>query len=125
MPRGLAIPVGINAKGGAALVEGNENDDKIIKAALGSDDNENSFQQNLGIGLDAIFDINDPTSRPAIQSKVARVFRQFELQRRYKLVDSTLSWTQSEGETTLSFKYVSLEADEERLYRQAFIAGGG
>jgi hypothetical protein len=73
-----------------------------------------------------IFDINDPTSRPAIQSRLVRVFEKFEAQRRYKLVDETLAWYNGEqdGELVMEFKYVSLEADEERLFRQRFSAAG-
>lgn len=122
MPKGLAIPIGVNSKGGASLVDGDANDTKIIKLALGSDDNQNAFQQGIGVGLDMIFDINDPTTRPAIQGRINRVFEKFEAQRRYKLIDNTLSWEQNESELILNFKYVSLEADEERLFRQSFSA---
>lgn len=124
MPTGLAVPVGVNSRGGAALVNGNENDAKIIKLALADVTNENAFQQGIGPGVDMIFDINDVTSRARIQSRVEAVFRRFEAQQRYKLVDETLSWSSEGGEMTMEFKYVSLEADEERLFRQQYSGAG-
>ena len=106
------------------VVEGDENDAKIIKLALASDDSEHAFQQGIGIGVDMIFDINDPTTRPAIQSRVVRVFQKLEAQKRYKLVEDTLAWERVEGELIMKFSYISLEADEERLFRQKFSPSG-
>jgi hypothetical protein len=122
MPKGLAIPVGVNPSGGARLVEGDDNDVKIIKLALGSDENENAFQQNIGLGKGMVFEISDETLRARVQRRLVEVFRRFEAQKRYILRTSTIKWEENPatGDLTLSFKFVNLESDDEKDFRQAF-----
>lgn len=120
MPKGLAMPVGVGQDGGMRLAEGDDNDAKIIKLALGSDDNENAFQQNIGLGDGMVFDIADPTTRPRVTRRLIEVFRRFEAQQRYILRPNTIRWEQEDGETVLSFLYVQVESDEEKPFRQAY-----
>jgi hypothetical protein len=132
MPKGLAVPVRVGPHGGAVTVEGSENDTKIIKTALGSDDNENAFQQNIGLGLDMIFDSNDAFSRIRIVARLQTIFERFEAQRRYKLREETLRWEEREGtgELVLTFFYTNLESDQEVEFQRSFTSaqsgvGGG
>jgi hypothetical protein len=122
MPTGLAVPVGVGQDGGARLADGDGNDAKIILLALGSDDNENAFQQNIGLGEGMVFDIADPTSRSRITRRLVEIFRRFEAQQRYILRTNTIQWTQdSNNQTTyLSFLYVQVESDQEKEFRQQF-----
>lgn len=122
MPTGLRIPVGVDPGGGAALVSGDANDAKTIRAALGSDDNENAFQQGIGLGDGMIFDIADGKTRNVIERRVIDIFRRFEAQKRYILRRGTINWVEDSAEQTfeMSFKYVNLESDEEQLFRQQF-----
>jgi hypothetical protein len=123
MPRGLRVPVGADPTGGAALVESDENDQKIIGLALGSCDNENAFQQDVGLGNDMVFDINDPTLRARIYRRLISIFQDFETQKRYRLLRDTVRWeTGEEGELVLAFKYMNLESDEPRDFTQKFTA---
>lgn len=125
MPAGLKVPVGVNAGGGAATVEGDDNDTKIIKLALMSDDNENAFQQNIGLGEEMIFDLSTPTSKSKIAVKIKRIFAKFQAEKRYKLLNNTIKWIDdSEDQTvTLQFRYLNLESDEPQTYEQKFGAG--
>lgn len=122
MPKGLAVPVGVGQNGGAELVEGDANDAKIIKLALGSDDNENAFQQGIGLGDGMVFDVADQTVRPKVVRRVIEIFRVFEAQQRYILEQGTIKWEQIEGsgETTLSFMYLQIESDSPKEFRQTF-----
>jgi len=122
MPKGLKIPVGVGPNGGAALVEGDDNDAKIIKVSLGSDDSENAFQQDISLDVGMVFDLNDPTLRARILRRVYRIFDEFRVQKRFKLKKETLKWTEDadKQELTLEFKYVNLESDEDVLFRRAF-----
>jgi inorganic pyrophosphatase len=126
MPTGLRIPIGATPSGGLALTDGEENDRKIIIAALGSDENENAFQQGIGLGADMIFDFSDVTVRARIIRKVVEIFRRFEAQKRYRLRQDAVNWAEDaeNQETILSFKYVNLEQDDERLFRQAYDRAG-
>jgi len=114
MARGLKVPVGVDATGGTAWVSGEENDRKTIFTALGDCDSENAFQQELGLGVDMIFDPLDETVRARILRRLKDIFRIFEEADRYKLLPETISWTEGDGELTLEFKYLNLETDEER-----------
>lgn len=124
---GLKMPVGVNPSGGAALMEGDINDAKIIKMALSSDDNENAFQQDIGLGVDMIFGISDTVLQSQITRRVIRLFQNFQTQKRFKLLRNTLKWTEdaSQQELTLEFRYVNLESDEEVFFRRAFTAAEG
>lgn len=122
MPRGLRVPVGVDPTGGAAMVESDENDQKIISIALGSCDSEHAFQQEIGLGSDMVFDINDPTLRARIYRRLISIFQDFESQKRYRLVRETVKWEESGGELTLAFKYLNLESDEPKTFTQSFTA---
>jgi len=129
MPRGLAFPVGVSPRGGARLVEGQDNDNKIIAIALGDDTNDNAFQQNIGLGPAPIFDINDPSARPKITVRLRAIFDRFKAQRRYQLIEDSVKWYDAdsgagEGNLILEFRYLSLEANEERLFKAPVLSAG-
>lgn len=126
MPVGLDIPVGVNPSGGARLVDGDVNDNKIISMALGDDDNENAFQQNIGLGIDMIFAIEDPAVRAKIMGRLRAIFRSFEAQKRYRLMPATVKWSQ-DSETQdliLEFKYLNLESDEVNTFKRTLTSEG-
>jgi hypothetical protein len=123
--KGLKLPVGIGSNGGAALVDGDENDAKIITISLGSSENENAFQQDITLSEDMIFDLNDPTIRARILKKLYNIFEVFRVKKRFLLKKETIKWIEdpTEQAMTLEFKYVNLESDEEILFRRAFTSG--
>lgn len=108
-------------------MDSDENDNKIISLALGDDDNENAFQQNIGLGVDMIFAINDPSIRGRIMGRLKRIFDQFEAQRRYRLISNSVKWFEepSSQELTLEFKYLNLESDETNTFRKTITANQG
>lgn len=126
MPRGLALPVRVAPWGGVATVSGDENDDKIIALALSSDDNENAFNQFIGLGDAMIFDISDPQIRGKIIGRIREIFRKFEIQKRYKLVEESVHWGleefEAQGDLSLSFKYFNIESDEIRTFSRVINA---
>jgi hypothetical protein len=124
MARGLYMPVGVNPSGGAALIDGDDNDAKIIKMALSSDNNENAFQQDIGLGESMVFDLNDQALRAKIRRRLLKIFENFERQKRYKLKKDTIKWEENtvDQELALTFKYVNLESDEEKPFRRVFSA---
>jgi hypothetical protein len=68
-----------------------------------------------------IFDLNDPALTAKIVKKVREIFKVFEAQHRFKLLEDTLRFQQAEGELVLYFVYHDLESDEaypfSRLYK--------
>lgn len=125
MPRGLALPVRVAPWGGVLLIEGDDNDSKIISLALGSDDNENAFQQDIGLGESMIFDVDDPQLRGRVVAKIRNIFRRFEAQKRYRMLGETLRWLPGaqQGEMILEFKYINLESDEPKTFSRAYRSG--
>lgn len=124
MPTGLAMPVGVSSDGGARLSVGDDNDDKIIRLALGDDANENAFQQNVGVGADMVFGLSDELLQAAIMRRVTEVFRRFEAQKRYVMRRNTIAWSRDSEtqELILQFKYLSLESEREQTFRESFSA---
>lgn len=126
MPKGLRMPVGVSSTGGVALVDGEENDRKIIWNALGDCYSEHAFQQDIGLGGDMVFDINDAALRARILRRLVNIFAAFEVQKRYKLKRETVNWTVSSTnqELQLDFKYFNIESDEEQSFARVFTKAG-
>ena len=122
MATGLCIPVGVDSSGGASLCTGDDNDIKVIKAALNSGDNENAFQQNITLGEDMIFGMSDPLIRSRITVKIRQIFEVFYEQHRFKLLVDTIKWTDEAEVVNLTFRYLNLESDEEKEYSDTFTA---
>ena len=121
MPTGLAIPVGVTKAGRSALASSDDNDWKILSTSLSDCDNENAFQQSVGIPANVVFDINDPKTRARVMTRLASIFREFVAQNRYKLKRETIKWS-SQGEAMLlEFKYLNLESDEEETFSRSFV----
>lgn len=125
MPTGLKLPVGVNSSGGVALVDGDDNDNKIIKLALGSDDNENAFQQGIGLGDSMVFDTSDQAVRGRIMGRLRQIFRRFEAQRRFRLSPASVKWSEDSAtqELILEFNYTNLENDEVNTFREDITGG--
>jgi hypothetical protein len=125
MAQGLNIPVGVNKQGGAKIVDGDRNDQKIIFTALSDNDSENAFQKGLGLGSDMIFDVNDPKLRALILRKVKTIFDDFFRLHRFKLLANTIAWDSDEtaGELKLTFKYLNIESDEVNTFSKSFTSG--
>lgn len=126
MATGLEIPVGVNAAGGARLTSGSDNDRKAIFLALGSGWSEHAFQQDIALGQDMVFQLNDQSVRAYIKRKLIAIFREFQVQNRFKLLTETLKWTAEDDTQTLElkFKYANLEEDEVKDYIVKFTAAG-
>jgi len=122
--KGIKIPVGVNSSGGAATIEGDENDIQAISVAIGSGGNENAFQQEISLGEGMVFDLDDPTVRAKITRRLYALFRDFRVRKRFELKKDTITWSSDEQaqELSLEFKYINLESDEEKLLRRTFTA---
>lgn len=120
MPKGLSLPVGVNKTGSAAMVDGEDNNYKIISIALSDCDNDHAFQQDIGLGADMIFSVNDPISTGKILSRIDAIFEKFEAQHRFKLLKDSIRWRQNGGDLTMSFDYHDLESDEIQPFNKKF-----
>lgn len=115
--RGIAIPIGVNKRGGTRTVTSDANDRKIIATALSDNNNEHAFQQDPGLGADFVFGISDAAVRGIIIQRLRDVFADFERQNRYRLDESSAVWTEGEGELVLDFDYFNIETDEPKHFR--------
>ncbi len=123
MPTGLKLPLGASKSGGIALVDGDLNNSKTITNALSDCGNENAFEQDKGIGLEMIFSNSENGIRANTVMRLKKIFKDFERQKRFKLLPATIEWQDGEDQTTiLVFRYLDLESDEEKLF--TFPLGG-
>lgn len=119
MATGLRIPVGVHAGGGAALETGDPQNNKVIKLALGDTDNENAFQQDISMDAFMIFAVDGPEIQSRVIRRVRRIFEDFRRVDRFKLVEGSITLDKGDdGELILEFKYINLESDEEKTYRE-------
>lgn len=129
MSKGLRVPVGVDSRGKAAVVDSDENNDKIIKIALGDGDNDNAFEQDQALDEDMIFNISDPIEQARIITKITRIFERFEnVEKRFRLMQDTIEWTSDDvdldqGELKLKFRYIDLESDEVKNFEKKYGIG--
>ena len=126
MATGVTLPVGVDVTGGLSLVSGDDNSIKIIKTALGDNDNDNAFQQDIGLGADIVFALDKPDSRAQIVRRLRVIFADFERQNRYRLLRDTVKFIEAPGtgELTLEFRYLDLETDEPKTFSQVITGTG-
>lgn len=120
MASGLRLPVGVGANGGAAIVSGDAQATKIIWTALSDCDNQNAFQQDLGLGSDLVFDAPESANRGKIIRKLYAIFDEFERDMLYRLERGTIQFEHDPRtqELVLSFQYINLESDDVKEFRK-------
>lgn len=123
MARGMRVPVGVNMMGGAAMVEGEDNDQKTIFVAMSNCDNDHAFQQDLGMDIGVVFQTVDSGARAKVLRRIRDIFRLFEEDDRYRLLNDSLSWSTKEGELVLEFKYLNIETDQVQSFSRTFSSG--
>lgn len=121
MATGLDLPVRVDATGRTVRAFGDTQAQKIIMLALGDDENENAFQQDVSLGTGQVFSISDPTFRARTLSKLHRIFARFQQRKKFSLVQGSVKWTKGKpGETVLEFDYINLETDEREHFARKF-----
>lgn len=125
MPVGLAIPIGPDQAGGSRVIDGDEQDLKLIKISLSDGDNTNAFQQDVPLGADMVFNIEDARSKARIIRKIVEIFRGFQREKRFELKRETIKFGSGAepGEVELEFRFLNLESDEPKIFRRTFLAG--
>lgn len=117
MAKGMKIPVGIDIFGGAAMVDGEDNDYKTISTSLSNCDSDHAFQQDLGIDIGVVFQPVDNAVKAKVLRRVRDIFKRFEDEDRYRLLGETIRWsTPNDGELVLEFKYLNIETDQVRSF---------
>ena len=125
MAKGLRLPLGVNARGAGATVKEQNQAKKIIWLALSDLDNENAFQQEIGLAPTFIFGLPGVAFRSFIQRRLIDIFKDFEDLRLFKLIRSTIRFSREvDGEEVVTFKYIDLETDEEQLFEKRFLSKG-
>lgn len=125
MATGLRLPVGVDGSGGAALVSADAQDAKILSMALGDDENDNAFQQNIGLGEFMIFELPGDRTNALVLQRVKAIFRDFRAAQRFKLIPESiiLRDEDEQGEFSIEFKFINLESDEEKTFSSRIIGG--
>lgn len=117
MPVGLSLPVGVDASGGAILIEADMQSNKIIRLALSPCYSDHAWQQDLGLGEGAVFDVATDAGKARLRGRIRRLFAAFAAESRYRLVQGSVVIEDgpNEGELSLELRYKDLEADEEYI----------
>lgn len=121
--KGLALPVTATSAGRSAISEGDDHASKILKVALSDCDNNNAFQQDRGLrSVETVFAVSTLELRAQVRRRLLAIFRQFERDALYKLVDDSVTWSDDndDGDLVLSFDYINLESDERETFSHRF-----
>ena len=121
----LAIPVGVDATGGARLSSSDEDAEKTIRLALADNDSDHAFQQDIGLGTGHVFDVRNSAFRVRVLTRLFSIFDRFEADKLFRLDRSSIRWVPGvdPGEQELEFRYINLETDDPRTFRRSFKAG--
>jgi hypothetical protein len=112
MATGLALPVGAQ-QGRASLASGEDQLQKILLTALADCDNENPYQQGLGIDTSVVFDINDYETQAYIRRHISEVFSRFEAEGRARLQSGSPNFAidSETQELVATINYVNLKTN--------------
>lgn len=127
MAKGIEVPIRVNKRGGIVMLEGNKNNEQILRLALSDNENANAFQQDIGMNQDIIFGTPSTNQRQLILKRLYNIFSEFEELRRFKLMPETIKWyvDHEEGELILEFMYNDLESDELILFTTKYSTATG
>ena len=112
MAQGLAVPVRVGPRGGAALSKGDKENGKGILLAMGEGDNEHPW--NGDVGLDApLFSVQQEGVNALVESRIRQHFERLNRGDRAKLMRVEFA-SESPGELAVGVKYLDIETDEEK-----------
>lgn len=122
MSKGLKIPVQVDKTGRVVMIEGDKLNHQLIATALADDENENAFQQQIGLGETMIFGQDGSTLRAQILRRLFTIFSDFEKHKLFQLIRETIEWSKDteNGDLILSFSYIDLESDQPQFFKKAF-----
>jgi len=122
MPKGIKVPVQVDKSGRIAMIEGDALNRQLIALSLADDENENAFQQQIGLGESMIFENDTSSSRAKILRILYSIFLDFESRKIFRLVRETIEWSKDpeNGDLILSFYYIDLESDQPQFFQKAF-----
>lgn len=107
----IKIPLEVK-NGKLKTIYGKDAVQQIVMFALSPSDNSNPFQQQIGIGYDAVF--TDERNIGIIYTRVERIMTRLETQNIAKLVPGGIDiQNMTDGEFSVKIKYVDLETDSE------------
>lgn len=118
---GISLPFRANKNGEVALSSGIQNDEEEIILAIISDENNNAFLQNQGIGSDQIFRANGSQIESTLTARLIAVFDSFERQNRFILHRDSVQVLKTGIMLEVRFRYFNIENSEEREYSKQFV----
>lgn len=123
MGKGLKLPIGPDGSGRTAIISQDAQATKLISIALSDLDNDNAFQQDIGLGSDLVFEISGSPFRAEVRRRVKEIFSEFEKNKKFKLINSSIKFSKEvPGEEVLEFQYINIESDEVVSFKKNFVS---
>ena len=120
---GIAIPFQANGRGGLLLLTGGEQMRKIIFTRLSDCESSNPYQQDIGIGADMIFAINDESLQAELRRRIDLNFSELRAQGRARLLKPPLFKRKSETqELEVLVQYLDMETNKPEEVKMIFSA---
>lgn len=125
---GIAVPFSSDGRGRLALVSGDEQLRKIIICGLMDCENENPFNQDIGLGSQMIFAQNIDSLQADLRRRINALFRRLQLADRARLA-SPVKFTVNSAEQELEcdVHYLNIEENKSSDLSIGFVrsAAGG
>lgn len=119
MAKGMAIPIGVNGRGGAKVLKATPYTRQVILSGLTPNTSKNPFQAGngveVGISESTPFSVNGPGAEAKARGEITRFFARLRVGGIAKLAPGNegISFDPVEHEISARVRFVDLEADEE------------
>lgn len=120
MSKGMKLPIQVNKKGGAALIDATPYTDQTVRAALTPNISKNPFQAGSGVEIGIserfIFAVNSAGAQANARRQILKIFTRLRAQEIAKLAAGRdgLKFRADGPELIAKINYIELEADQER-----------
>lgn len=120
---GIDSPMDSDGRGGLKRSTGLDQLKKLIRNNLQDCDSENPFQDDLGLGSQHIFELNNEDAQSDLRVRIKALFKRLSLENRASL-DGPITFTSVDGEMTADVSYINLEENKPDNLTISRSAGG-
>lgn len=121
--RGIALPFQADGRGRLVTIDRDAELSKIINMQLQNMESNNPFQ-DLGLGEEMIFAVDNDDLQSDLRRRINEIFRQLQLQDRARLEKPPVFSLTAEGELEVAISYIDLETNKIDEFTRVFPGGG-
>lgn len=114
MAKGMALPIDVNPRGGAQIIEGDDYISSLVATGLSDCSDDNPFN-DLGLGLEQVFSLAEHATTAKARYRIDLVFAELESKDLARL-ESVKFFDSTDGELSVTVAWINLEANERQEF---------